>query len=354
MIKKVLLPILFLILFSCSEKHLFQFSEMSLDEIIVTNKDKIIMIDFYSENWGSCLRLEVETLNTKEVVEFSNKHLIPIKINAWDNGSGYELFNSYNGVYIPLVLFLDPAGKEIDRFVGFKNKDEFLSILNNIINNKDTYMSLFDKYLLNDNDPDIIDKLSYKSEIMFNDSLSSVLYDKIINNPKLYEIDTFERAEFYFAKMSIKKDDNVNKMKLFIEKNKTSSRISEAYDNLVFFYKIKNDTINEVEALKEITNLNLDKASYLNRYAWRMTEINKELKDALIKINLALDITDKSNKSYPQLLDTKAEVFWMMELYDDAINIINEAIELDDEYQYYKDQKQKFLKSKRNTNTDSA
>ena len=215
-------------------------------------------------------------------------------------------------------------------------------------------MSLFDKYLLNDNDPDIIDKLSYKSEIMFNDSLSSLLYDKVINNPKLYEIDTFERAEFYFAKMSIKRDDNINKMKLFIEKNKTSSRISEAYDNLVFFYKTKNDTINEVEALKEITNLNLDKASYLNRYAWRMTEINKELKDALTKINLALDITDKSNKSYPQLLDTKAEVFWMMELYDDAINIINEAIELDDEYQYYKDQKQKFLKSKRNTNTESA
>ena len=50
MLKKVLLPILFIILFSCSEKHLFQFSEMSLDEILLSNKDKIIMIDFYSEN----------------------------------------------------------------------------------------------------------------------------------------------------------------------------------------------------------------------------------------------------------------------------------------------------------------
>ena len=167
MLKKVLLPILLIILFSCSEKHLFQFSEMSLDEILLSNKDKIIMIDFYSENWGSCLRLEVETLNTKEVIEFSNKHLIPIKVNAWDNGNGYKLFNSFNGVYIPLVLFLDHTGKEIDRVVGFKEKEEFLSILNNIINNTDTYMSLFDKYLINDNNPDIIDKLSYKSEIMF-------------------------------------------------------------------------------------------------------------------------------------------------------------------------------------------
>ena len=288
------------------------------------------------------------------MVEFSNKHLIPIKVNAWDNGNGYKLFNSFNGVYIPLVLFLDHTGKEIDRVVGFKEKEEFLSILNNIINNTDTYMSLFDKYLINDNNPDIIDKLSYKSEIMFNDSLSSVLYTKIISEPKSYSSDAFERAEFYFAKMSIKNDDNINKMNLFIEKNKTSPRISEAYDNLVFYYKTKNDTLNEINALREVTNLNLDKASYLNRYAWRMTELNKELQEALTKINLAIDITDKSNKSYPQLLDTKAEVFWMMELYDDAINIINEAIELDDEYQYYKDQKQKFLKSKRNTNTESA
>ena len=61
------------------------------------------------------------------------------------------------------------------------------------------------------------------------------------------------------------------------------------------------------------------------------------------KINIALKIVDDNNKA--MLLDTKAEVLWKLKQFEDAVNIIDEAIELDSSNQYYKDQKNKFLQS---------
>ena len=71
-----------------------------------------------------------------------------------------------------------------------------------------------------------------------------------------------------------------------------------------------------------------------------------EIKDALKKINHAIDLTDKNERSYPNILDTKAEVLWRMDLFDEAIKIIEEAILIDPESEYYKDQRLKFQNSK--------
>ena len=105
--------------------------------------------------------------------------------------------------------------------------------------------------------------------------------------------------------------------------------------------------------MKKIIEIFPDNSSSLNRYAWRMTELNKELNDALEQINKGLLLTDKNDSSYPQLLDTKAEVLWRMDLFDEAIEVINEAINIDDKSKYYKDQKQKFKESKSKVDTDS-
>ena len=159
-----------LALFGCNQKSQFSWSEHSLSEALALNTDKIIFLDFYNDNWGGCVRLEDETLSTDKVIEFANKHLISIKIDAWDNAQGTELFNQYNGVYIPLLIFLDGTGKEIERIIGYKNVEDFLGILNNVLNNTDTFMSLFEKYKNGDKNYNLIDKLSYKSEIKNNDS----------------------------------------------------------------------------------------------------------------------------------------------------------------------------------------
>jgi len=213
-------------------------------------------------------------------------------------------------------------------------------------------MSLFEKYTKGDKNSDLIDKLSYKSEIRNNDSLSTELYSIILNNQSKYDTSIIERADFYFAKLELK-NDNISKMNNFINSYTESDRVGDAYNQLAYYYRNVKDTLSEISTLKKMVDKFSNNPSSLNGYAWRMSELNKELKDALNKIDKALSLTEKDNPSYPQLLDTKAEILWRMDLFDDAIIIIDEAISIDDEYQYYKDQRDKFKKSKSEINADS-
>tara|TARA_B100000029_G_scaffold215935_1_gene213762 strand:+ start:4303 stop:4947 length:645 start_codon:yes stop_codon:yes gene_type:complete len=213
-------------------------------------------------------------------------------------------------------------------------------------------MSLFEKYKNGDKNSNLIDKLSYKSEIKNNDSLATELYSIILNNQSEYDKTIIERADFYFAKLALKNKD-ISKINSFIDSYQDSDRVGDAYNQLVYHYRSIKDTLSEINTLKKMVDIFSDNPSTLNRYAWRMTELNTELKDALIKIDKALNLTDKTDPSYPQLLDTKAEVLWRMDLFDDAITIINEAISIDNEYQYYKDQRDKFKKSKSEINSES-
>ena len=77
-------------------------------------------------------------------------------------------------------------------------------------------------------------------------------------------------------------------------------------------------------------------------YAWRLSELNYNLEDALQKINLGIGLLDTSNSSYPYLLDTKAEVLWKLNRIEEAIKIITIAMQMDPDNEYYKNQKYKF------------
>ena len=137
--KNFLLLFLSLILFSCSDdRSIYPWSTMSYEEVINLNTDKIIFLDFYSKYWSACKRLEVETLNDPKILELSEKYLIPIKLDAWFDSTGQQLFSDFNGSSIPLLIFLNGKGEELDRVVGYKDVEDFLEILNNVLNDNGT------------------------------------------------------------------------------------------------------------------------------------------------------------------------------------------------------------------------
>ena len=84
-------------------------------------------------------------MNDSLIIDLTEKYLIPIKFDAWFDSLGQKLFSEFNGYAIPLLIFLNGKGEELDRVVGYKDKD-FLEILNNVLNNHDTFKSLSEKY----------------------------------------------------------------------------------------------------------------------------------------------------------------------------------------------------------------
>ena len=357
--KKIILTTLLIMLFSCSDKpSVYPWSSLSYEQVLNLNTDKIIFLDFYSDNWGACKRLEVETLNNREIIDFTNKYLLPIKLDAWNDSIGQKLFEQFNGYAIPLLVFLNGKGEELDRIVGYRDSDEFLSILNNILYNQDTFMSLSKQYEEGNNDPDVIDKLSIKSQERQDDILSKELYNFILDNKSSFDIKVFERAKYFFAKHELK-NDNTKDIINFISNSKKSNHYTVAYMDLVRYYASKKDTLLEVNTFKDLIKEVIESdlligsslASFLNSYAWRMSELNTNLEDALKKSNESINVIESMDieikKRKPMFLDTKAEILWKMDNIEEAIIIINQAIELDSENQYYKDQKTKFQNSKK-------
>ena len=88
---KKIFALILLALFGCNQKSQFPWSEYSLSEALALNSDRIIFLDFYNDNWGGCVRLEVETLNDDRVIEFAKKHLISIKIDAFVSFRRYSV-----------------------------------------------------------------------------------------------------------------------------------------------------------------------------------------------------------------------------------------------------------------------
>ena len=78
-----------------------------------------------------------------------------------------------------------------------------------------------------------------------------------------------------------------------------------------------------------------------------MTELDMNLNDALIKSKKAIKLSkDSPITNQANIIDTKAEVEWKLGKVDDAILSINEAISLQPENDYFKEQKQKFIDGK--------
>jgi tetratricopeptide (TPR) repeat protein len=90
-----------------------------------------------------------------------------------------------------------------------------------------------------------------------------------------------------------------------------------------------------------------DNTGILNSYAWRMAELEINLEDALIKVKRAVILSAANPSSQANIIDTEAEVLWKLKRFDEAIESIEKAIAIDGENQYFKDQKEKFIQSKK-------
>ena len=79
-----------------------------------------------------------------------------------------------------------------------------------------------------------------------------------------------------------------------------------------------------------------------------MSEIGINLDDALQKSNLAIDLIHENNDLKSYILDTKAELLWLLNRSKEAIDAINLAISINPGSDYFQEQKLKFKSSIKN------
>ena len=136
-------------------------------------------------------------------------------------------------------------------------------------------------------------------------------------------------------------------MKDYVADNPDSPLHFDAYRKMVYHYADTEQREKELAAYREMLLIFPDDPGALNSYAWRMAEIETNLDDALIKIRTAVELTADNPNRQAGIIDTEAEVLWKLKRYDEAIEAIDRSLAIDPESQYYKDQKKKFIESKK-------
>ena len=279
------------------------------------------------------------------MIEFSNQNLISIKLRPWEDENASKMLEDYKGQAIPLLIFLNSEGQEVDRVLGFYPADEYLAIIRDIYNGKDTYLSLKEAYNQGNKDLSIISKLAIKCDDNRDPKFCKDVYSEIINVSDEIGHDILFKAELFFANDKLL-DGNEESLINLIEKNSDKDYVVDAYYSIIQHYMISSQSKLEAEYYRKFTDQFKNDSSVLNGYAWRMSELGINLEDALEKSTIAINLLEKEDeqlKSY--ILDTKAELLWLLGRNKEAIDAINLAIKINLDSEYFKEQKLKFEES---------
>ena len=268
-----------------------------------------------------------------------------MKYNA-NEEIGKQYFKQYNCRGVPHLLFVDSEGNEVDRIIGFLPPTEYLLRISDIAQKRNTLYDYLDRYKKGEKSADIIAGIATKYEDRKEDGKAAEFYSILIKNYPDPSSEYYRNGKFFMATHDFT-NGNENALKKYVTNNPESPFHFNAYRKMVYHYANTEQLEKELETYSEMLVLFPDDPSALNSYAWRMAEIETNLEDALEIIQKAVAITAIDPQQQANIIDTEAEVLWKMNRFDEAIKAIEKAILIDPENQYFKDQKEKFIATKK-------
>ena len=268
-----------------------------------------------------------------------------MKYNA-NEEIGNQYFKQYNCQGVPHLLFVDSTGEEVDRIIGYLPPTEYLLRIEDIALKRNTLSDYLVQYKNGTENAAIIAGIAMKYEDRKENDKAAKFYFILINDYPDPSSEYYKQGKFFLASYEFI-NGNDNALKNYVIDTPDSTFHFDAYRKMVFYYADTEQREKELAAYRDMLLLFPDDPSALNSYAWRMAEIETNLEDALEKVRKAVVITADDPDRQAGIIDTEAEVLWKMNRYNEAIEAIERSISIDPENQYFKDQKEKFIETKK-------
>lgn len=284
--------------------------------------------------------MDTDTFTNSDVIKFAKKNFINLKINT-DSEYGYELFKKYNGQGLPTILFVNSDGSEHDRFVGYYDSESYLEKMKNVYNNINTLDYYLNQYTLNTTSATLALKIGNKYLDRNQNQNAKKYYEDVLLNGDGKQ--TLE-ATYRLAYLEYE-NTNFKPLIKFINEYPNSDFTYSALRSLIRYYKGQNNKIEELKYYEKLILSFPRNPQALNSYAWRMSELGMNLEKALNKVQLAVELTQNDPAVQANILDTEAELLWKLKKVEEAVIVINKAMRIDPENEYYQEQKNKFLES---------
>jgi len=244
------------------------------------------------------------------------------------------------------MLLVDSKGNEVDRIIGFLSPTEYLLRLNDIVHRRNTLDDYLARYEKGELSADIVAAIAMKYEDRKENDKAAEFYSILIKDYSDSSSEYYIKGKFFLASHEFI-IGNGNALRNYIADNPDSPFHFDAYRKMVYHYADTEQREKELFAYSEMLSIIPDNPDALNSYAWRMAEIETNLESALEKVRKAVVLTADDPQQQANIIDTEAEVLWKLKRYDEAIETIERAILIEPENQYFKDQKEKFIATKK-------
>jgi len=279
------------------------------------------------------------------VAQHAAENLISIKVDV-DRKEGSDLFSTFNGTAMPTLIFLDGSGNEVDRIIGYLPSEQYQAKVAEIEANINTLGACLQKYENGERTASLLFTMAQKYTDRNESDMATKYYAELLELfPELDE-SMASTARFELAYDQFK-NGNMDPFNKFINTFSTSPMAQHALSLMARFYKGSDNKVSELRVYARMLELYPNDPRTLNGYAWRMSEMELNLEDALVKARYAVTLTEEDKDFQGGILDTEAELLWKLGRFDDAILTIEKSLRIDPSSDYYMDQKTKFVNAKK-------
>lgn len=143
-----------------------------------TEPSRPILIDFYAQWCKPCKLLDVMVYNEEEVIAELGD-VLTFKVDI-DKPEYEQLKREFNITVLPTLVWLDERGRELDRFTGYQNKEEFLGLVRTIRQGGNTFYRLIDRQRLRPEDPGLLFELARRHAERGDTQRAEVLYRRLM------------------------------------------------------------------------------------------------------------------------------------------------------------------------------
>jgi len=129
--------IAFVLLFSsgickAQVKEEINFQNVSIDQAfeVAKKENKLVFIDYSTKGCKPCKQMEIEIFVLHEVAKLVNENFVSVKIDPVKNKAEEKRAKEvYSITGFPTFIFLNSEGKILKEYSGYRNKEEFLSLI---------------------------------------------------------------------------------------------------------------------------------------------------------------------------------------------------------------------------------
>ncbi|MCK9224702.1 MAG: thioredoxin domain-containing protein [Candidatus Muirbacterium halophilum] len=238
---------------------------------IAQQENKMIILDFYTNWCGWCVKLYDEVFTKSKFINFAKNDFVLLKLNADKYPKLVEHYRIYS---YPTVLILNNKGVEIDRVSGYLAEDNYIKYLNEKAYSIGNFYNL--KRILketNNENRHVFFKLgeAYYERRLYNDAykcfLKSIDLDPNYGDSYVYlgnlsYIDKNpEKADYYYelARKNVPSNKNIDLEKAMnAYYNKYFARSLSCFDDILKNNNLSENETKNIKYYRILCNINLN------------------------------------------------------------------------------------------------